>query len=82
MKKTIGREAHRVLIDWLIAKRKEARLTQRDLAARLQVRRSKISLLETYQRRIDVVELIDLCKAIGCSQFDAVSIVTDAMNNE
>jgi transcriptional regulator with XRE-family HTH domain len=56
---------YRALIDLVIQARKDAGLTQRDLASRLKVTPSYIGKLESRQRRIDLVELIDLLEAIG-----------------
>lgn len=56
---------YRRLVELLVAARKDAGLTQRDLAARLKQPPSYIGKLESRQRRLDVIELIDLLDAIG-----------------
>jgi transcriptional regulator with XRE-family HTH domain len=53
------------LIELLATARKQAGLTQRDVAARLKQPPSYIGKLESRQRRIDLIELIDLLEAIG-----------------
>lgn len=56
----------RRLRELLTAARLEAGLTQRDLAARLGRLQSFIPKYELGDRRVDVVELIEISEAIGC----------------
>ena len=49
----------------LIAARKHATLTQKALAERLGRRQAYISRIECGERRVDVVEFLDLAHAIG-----------------
>ncbi len=60
--KWLGR--YRRLIEFLVAARRAAGLTQRDLAARLKQPPS-IGKLGSRQHRLDVVERIDLVEALG-----------------
>lgn len=48
-----------------MAARRDAGLTQRDLAARLKQPPSYVGKLESRQRRLDVIELVDLVEALG-----------------
>ena len=68
MSRTLGSSRHRALIDYVIQQRKKADLTQEQVAKKLRRYQSYITLVETGQRRIDVVEFMDLADAIG---FDA-----------
>lgn len=65
MAKTIRSSGHEALREALIAARKTAGLTQAELAGRLKCHQSFVARLESGQRRIDVVELIVLCRAIS-----------------
>lgn len=56
----------------LIAARKDAGLTQVDIAERLDKPQSFVSKYERGERRLDVVEFIDVARAIG---IDPCSIV-------
>jgi transcriptional regulator with XRE-family HTH domain len=59
------------LVSLLRAARKEAGLTQVELAARLGVEQSLISKIERRERRLDVAELRNYCAAmsIGLNEF-------------
>ncbi|MEH6741052.1 MAG: helix-turn-helix transcriptional regulator [Sulfitobacter sp.] len=65
MAKTIRSSGHEALREALIAARKAAGLTQADLAKKLRCHQSLIARLESGQRRIDVIEMIALARAIG-----------------
>jgi len=52
------------LRDWLVSKRKEAKLTQRGLADQLDVVYSIVSKVEKGERRLDIIEFITYCKAM------------------
>jgi transcriptional regulator with XRE-family HTH domain len=55
--------AHREMISAVIALRKRAGLTQRQLAEAVGREQNYIGRIETGQRRVDLVELITLCRA-------------------
>ena len=59
-----GTDAHRVLLGLLKEIRIEAGLRQVDLAQRLNVPQSRISKYEMGERRIDLMELRDICLAM------------------
>lgn len=73
MAKTLGTEQHKALIAMLIAKREAAGLTQAQLAEALGEYQSFVARLESGQRRVDVIELIELARILG---FDASQAVT------
>lgn len=63
--------------------RRAARLTQESLAFRLGQPQSYVSKIESGERRIDVVELIDLCAALGVTLADVLpSGVNTRFSNE
>lgn len=53
------------LIKLLVQTRRDAKLTQRDVAAKLKQPPSYVAKIESCQRRIDLIELIDMLEAIG-----------------
>src|ERR1700682_5614693 len=70
--KAIASERHKALFALLVAKRKEAKLTQSDLAARLGESQSLVAHLESGQRRIAFVEFVELAEILG---FDAAEVL-------
>jgi transcriptional regulator with XRE-family HTH domain len=56
-----------LLVELLKASRKESGLSQTELADRLDDTQSFVSKVERGDRRLDVVELIEFCEALGIS---------------
>jgi transcriptional regulator with XRE-family HTH domain len=56
--------AYRRLLDVLVAARKEAGVTQQGLARRLDRPQSYVSKIELGERRIDVIEFLEVCRAL------------------
>jgi transcriptional regulator with XRE-family HTH domain len=75
MAKTLGTEQHKALIAMLIAKREAAGLTQAQLAEALGEYQSFVARLESGQRRVDVIELIELARILGFDAAQAVKVV-------
>lgn len=69
---TIGTKRHKALIALLIEARVAANMTQDDLAEALGEYQSFVARLESGQRRVDVIEFLDMAKAIG---FDPKAII-------
>lgn len=65
MAKTIRSEGHEALCKALINARHEAGLTQAQVAERLKCHQSFVARVESGERRIDVIELIVLARALG-----------------
>lgn len=72
MPKTVNSPLQKKLAAMLTEQRLKAGLRQVDLAEKLGVYQSWVTHLESGQRRIDVVELIELSQAMG---FDAAQLV-------
>ena len=64
LRKTLRTQGHRQLIALLVSAREGADLTQRDLAARLKRPHSFVGRIEAGERRIDVVEFIEIARAL------------------
>ena len=56
---------YRAIIATLQRRRKAAGMTQRDLARALGTDQSQISKLERSERRLDIVDYLRICRAIG-----------------
>jgi transcriptional regulator with XRE-family HTH domain len=72
MSKTLRSPRHEALRAFVAAKRKQAGLTQADVAVKLRRYQSFVANIEGGQRRIDVVELLDLADAIGFDPGEAI----------
>lgn len=72
MSRTLASPLHQALIKFLIEKRKEAGLTQAEVAKHLGRYQSFVATVESGQRRIDVVDLIEFSDAIGFDPSEAV----------
>ena len=57
--------AHEKVIEILVDLRKQAGLTQRDLASRLETRQSLIARLEAGQRALTFLEFVAICEGLG-----------------
>jgi len=62
--KTLRSRRHRALCAALKSARKAARMSQDELASRLRTSQTVIARIEIGERRIDVIEFIDLAKAL------------------
>ena len=65
MAKTLHTERHRKLRELLIARRKAAGLTQTVVAERLGKPPSYVAKYELGERRLDLLEFLDVAAAIG-----------------
>ena len=72
MAHTFDSPRHDALREFLVKKRKEAGLRQVDLAKRLKRRQDYISYVETGQKLVEVVELMEWAEAIGFDPKDAI----------
>lgn len=78
MAKTIRSKGQMALCKALADARNRAGLNQKDVAARLRCHQSLVARIESGQRRIDVVELIVLARAIGFDPSEILGIVETA----
>ncbi|KAF1708652.1 transcriptional regulator [Pseudoxanthomonas sacheonensis] len=63
--KSIYERSYRTLLSVLVQARKDAGLTQQQLADKLGRPQSFVSKTENGERRIDVVEFLELCRLVG-----------------
>ena len=75
--KTLGSDRHKALVAFLIERREAAGMTQAQLAERLGEYQSFVARLESGQRRVDVVELIELGSILGFDPAAAVGRIAD-----
>lgn len=77
MPKTLWSDAQQALIAALAQARKDSGLSQAALAARLRCQQSLIARIESGERRIDVIELVVLARAVGADPAEIVGQLID-----
>lgn len=80
--KSIYNKAYQKLLELLRAKRIEKGITQEELASRLGVSQGIVSKIETHERRLDIVELRNICYAIGISFPEFIKQFDDSLTSE
>ncbi len=78
MGRTLRSPGHLALIAALKQARANAGLTQSQLAERLKRPQSFIAKYENGERRIEVVELVQIANAIGCDPCEVIMAVSNA----
>ena len=58
-------EEMKILLSWLKNNRIEKELTMRDLAERLETQHSFVQKVENGERRLDLIEYLRYCEALG-----------------
>ena len=64
-----------ILLDALKRVRTESGQTQMEMAAKLQRPQSYVSKYENGERRLDLIEISEICKACGVSLSDFVQVI-------
>ena len=77
LRKTLRTRGHRALIAILVEARERAGLTQRDLAARLKRPHSFVGRIEAGERRIDVIEFIEIARVMDADPRELFAQVLD-----
>ena len=78
MGRTLRNAGHVALMAALKQARLDAGLTQTDLAERLKRPQSFVAKYENGERRIEVVEFVQIVRAIGCDGLSIIDQVSDA----
>jgi transcriptional regulator with XRE-family HTH domain len=80
MPKTIFTGANQVVVEIIRQARLDADLTQAQLAKPINRSQSHLSLIEGSQRRLDVVEFIELARALGRDPVELFGEIVDAID--
>ena len=75
MSRTIGSPRHKALVSFITKKRKDAKLTQAQVAERIGRYQSFVATFERGQKRIDAVQLVEMAEAIGFDPGEAIKVV-------
>ena len=81
MRKSLRSERQEFFLTLLRQARKDAGLTQQDVADRLGKPQSFVAKYEGSERRLDVVEFIEVAEAIGIEPASAVKRAREAAND-
>ena len=81
MVRSLGTDRHKAVVALLIEKREASGLTQCDVAAKLGEYQSFVARLESGQRRVDVVEFLELAEILGFDPNHALSSVMRLRRN-
>ncbi|MBQ3878276.1 MAG: helix-turn-helix transcriptional regulator [Prevotella sp.] len=73
MEKSIYNKQYRILIGIIRQERESRQITQEQLASMLSVQQAIISKIETCERRLDLIELRQICTALGISLIDIIN---------
>jgi transcriptional regulator with XRE-family HTH domain len=82
MRKTIHSRSHHILIAKIRALRESFGLTQKELADKIGVDQTFISKIETGDRRVDLIELREICLSLGTSLEDFIKSLEADISNE
>ena len=81
MLKSISTKEGSRLVAWLKQQREAKGLTMRGLAERLDVPHSFVGKVEQAERRLDVVEYLSYCEALGVSPFEGLKAVNPKLRD-
>lgn len=68
MRNSLRDPRYRAIVTRLVQLRDETNVSQRDLAAALGQSRSYVSKAETFERRLDFVQLVEWLRALGADE--------------
>ncbi len=81
LRQSIHSDANKALRDLLTTQRYKLKLTQRELANKLGVTHSIIGKVETGDRRLDIVELLEYAHALEIDTMDIINIIQETQNH-
>jgi transcriptional regulator with XRE-family HTH domain len=81
MVRTLDSPRHEALRAFLVEQRKKAKLRQIDVAKRLGRSQSYVTYVETGQKLVDVVELMEWAEALGFDARDAIKRLAKIAKN-
>lgn len=79
MGKSIHQARYHEMIALLRKKREATGITQLQLAEKMNISQAVVSKIETCERRIDVIELMDICDAINIPVIEFFNELSDIL---
>ena len=70
--RSIYHPQYKKIVNWLISERLMRNITQEQLAQKLNRPQSFVSKYENCERRLDIIEFIEICKALNANPQDLV----------
>jgi transcriptional regulator with XRE-family HTH domain len=77
--KSVYRPEYKFLLEELITARKKAGLTQEDLARILKKPQSYVSKYEKSERRLDIIEFLEISKCLNLNYKKAIQTALDLL---
>ena len=78
-KKTIFQDKYRDMVDRMVELRKKRGLTQRELAQKMRVTHCCVGRVETYERRLDIMETIRWLRVLKLSDDEIIEFLTQVL---
>ncbi len=75
MRKSTHTNDYKALAKWLKTARENKGLTQRELADKMKVHHSVIWKVEACERRLDLIQYRDYCKALSVDPIEGLKII-------
>ncbi len=75
MQKSIHTRQYRLFLDWLIQARKDAGLTQQQVADKLDRPQSFVAKYEGSERRLDVVEFLEIANLLDADPHNIIDTI-------
>ncbi len=75
MQKSIHTRQYRLFLDWLIQARKDAGLTQQQVADKLDRPQSFVAKYEGGERRLDVVEFLEIANLLDADPHNIIDTI-------
>lgn len=75
--KTIHSRASKLLLERLSSKRLLAGITQQQLSAKLNRPQSFVSKYENGERRLDFIEIIEICNALNSDPHELIDLIVE-----
>ncbi len=78
--KTIHSQSYKILLDWLVSKRLLAGVTQHHLSTKLGKPQSFVSKYENGERRLDLIETIQICNILDINPHEIIDLIKKGTN--